>query len=290
MRVLENYPEGRKNASDLHPSEAQTMTARPEELYLDLLASCLTRSLDGYSYMPVDPPRNGYRRAVFNLLRRALHPRGIDLVRRVSFDGQQRAEGRDWPQDAETMIGLNRLRNIRECIADVLENGVPGDLMETGVWRGGATIFMRAALMAYGDTQRLVWAADSFEGLPRPDPDNYPADAGDALWKCSHVLAVPLSEVKANFRRYSLLDDRVRFLPGWFRDTLPTAPIGRLAVLRLDGDMYESTKIALDSLYPKLSPRGYVIVDDYKDLPGCKAAVDDYPTRMLGMIPRAAAS
>jgi O-methyltransferase len=173
------------------------------------------------------------------------------------------------------MVGLTRLRNLRECIADVVTGGVPGDLMETGVWRGGATIFMRAALKAYGDTQRMVWAADSFQGLPRPDP-RYPADAGDPHWRWSEFLGVSQTEVEANFRRYGLLDDQVRFLPGWFQDTLPTAPVDRLAVLRLDGDMYESTKVALDALYPKVSPGGYVIVDDYKNLPGCKAAVDDY--------------
>jgi len=81
--------------------------------------------------------------------------------------------------------------------------------------------------------------------------------------------------VQGNFKRYGFLDDRVRFLKGWFKDTLHTAPISRLALVRLDGDMYESTIQALDALYPKLSPGGYLIIDDY-GLPGCRAAVDDY--------------
>jgi O-methyltransferase len=255
---------------------AQTIGARPEELYLELLAACLTRSLFGYSYVPAAPPRRGYRRAVFNLLSGSLNARGIELMRRVSFDQDDRAAGRDWPRDGETMVGLARLRNLRECIADVIRSGVPGDLLEAGVWRGGATIFMRAALKAYGDQQRLVWVADSFQGLPPPNADRYPADAGDQHWTWSDILAVPLDQVQANFRRFGLLDDQVRFLPGWFQDTLPSAPIDRLAVLRLDGDMYESTKVALDALYPKLSPGGYLIVDDYNHVPGCKAAVDDH--------------
>jgi O-methyltransferase len=255
---------------------AQTIGSGPEELYLDLLAACLTRTLFGYGYVPVEPPGRRYRRAIYNLLQSRLHARGIEMLKRVSFDQQDRAAGRDWPRDGETMVGLARLHNLRECIADVIKSGVPGDLLEAGVWRGGATIFMRAALKAYGDQQRLVWVADSFQGLPPPKADQYPADAGDRHWMWSEILAVPQDQVEANFRRFGLLDSQVRFLPGWFQDTLASAPIDRLAVLRLDGDMYESTKVALDALYPKLSPGGYLIVDDYRHVPGCKAAVDDY--------------
>jgi O-methyltransferase len=134
---------------------------------------------------------------------------------------------------------------------------------------------MRAALAAYGDAERVVWAADSFQGVPKPDAARYPADAGDRLWTYPQ-LAVSLEEVKRNFARYGLLDDRVRFLVGWFKDTLPAAPIGRLAVARLDGDLYESTMDALTALYPRLSVGGYLIVDDYGMVPACRAAVDEY--------------
>ena len=133
---------------------------------------------------------------------------------------------------------------------------------------------MRAVLMANGETSRTVWAADSFRGLPQPDPDSYPADLGDLHWT-KERLAVSLDTVKENFERYGLLDAQVRFLEGWFRDTLPNAPIEQLAILRLDGDMYQSTMEALQPLYPKLSRGGYIIIDDYT-LPGCRAAVDDY--------------
>jgi O-methyltransferase len=173
------------------------------------------------------------------------------------------------------MIGLRRLDNIQFCIEQVLREGVPGDLIETGVWRGGSCIFMRAALKAYKDDTRQVWVADSFEGLPRPD-GRYKQDEGDPHWTFSHVYAISLDEVKKNFSRYGLLDDRVHFLKGWFKDTLPTAPIERLAVLRLDGDMYSSTMDALVNLYPKLSTGGYVIVDDYFAEDSCRKAVDDF--------------
>lgn len=175
------------------------------------------------------------------------------------------------------MIGLERLNNIQQCVTDVILNEVPGDLIETGVWRGGGTIFMRAILAALGDTSRTVWVADSFEGLPKPDAERYPLDAGDDHWQ-QDPLKISLATVRANFARYHLLDGQVQFLKGWFKDTLPNAPMQAIAVARLDGDMYESTADALRALYPKVSVGGYVIVDDYgnQGLPGCRAAVEDY--------------
>ena len=152
---------------------------------------------------------------------------------------------------------------------------MPGDFIETGVWRGGTTILMRGVLEAMGDRERSVWVADSFEGLPVPDAEQYPADTG-LDWSHVEVLKVGADAVRANFERYGLLDDRVRFLEGWFCDTLPDAPIEQLSVLRLDGDLYQSTMDALVALEPKVSPGGFVLVDDYGGWPPCRAAVDDY--------------
>ena len=187
----------------------------------------------------------------------------------------EREFGLDWPEHAETMVGLRRLDNVQECVEDVLRRGVPGDLIEAGVWRGGTTILMRAVLAAYDDDERRVWVADSFQGLPKPDADAFPADAG--VDYTGHAeLAVGVQQVRANFARYGLLDDRVEFLPGWFKDTLPSAPIDQLAVMRLDGDLYESTMDALEALYPRLSVGGYCIIDDYGALEACRRAVTDY--------------
>ena len=199
-----------------------------------------------------------------------------DLIRILPFDAEQRCDGRDWPTEAETMIGMKRLDNLQGCVESALRDGVPGDLVETGVWRGGAAILMRGVLRAYGDTSRVVWLADSFAGLPRPSAENYPEDAGDRHWILAPYLAVPIDRVKQNFVRYGLLDEQVRFLQGWFSETLPTAPIGAIAILRLDGDMYESTMVALTSLYHKVSSGGFVIVDDYGALPNCRRAVEDF--------------
>ena len=192
-----------------------------------------------------------------------------------SYVRQLRENGEDWPLVAHTMIGMKRLDNLQYCVEKVIAENVPGDLIETGVWRGGAAIFMRAILKAYGVTDRRVLAADSFEGLPPPNPEQFPEDVDDVHHENTY-LAVPLEEVKMNFERYGLLDEQVVFIKGWFRDTLPNVPANSFAVLRLDGDMYESTWDALTNLFPKLSVGGYVIIDDYKVVPGCRAAVEDF--------------
>ena len=186
-----------------------------------------------------------------------------------------RLEGKDWPADAETMIGLKRLDQLAACVTDVCEQGIPGDLLEAGVWRGGACILMRGVLAALGDETRKVWVADSFEGLPKPDSVKYPADKDDPHWTFSQ-LAVGIDEVRENFRRYDLLDSQVEFLKGWFSETLHAAPIDRLAVLRVDGDMYGSTMDVLSALYDKVSVGGYVVVDDYGAVTSCRQAVEDF--------------
>ncbi|MDZ4313725.1 MAG: TylF/MycF/NovP-related O-methyltransferase [Azonexus sp.] len=194
------------------------------------------------------------------------------------YDAARRECGLDWPAEALTMIGVKRLANLRQLTQAIIATKVPGDLIETGVWRGGACIMMRAILFAYGVTDKRVWVADSFAGLPPGDPEKYPLDAGSDFHTYEQ-LVIPLNEVQENFGTLGFLDEQTVFLPGWFRDTLPGAPIDRLALIRLDGDMYESTLDALDALYPRLSTGGFVIVDDYHVVPACQAAVFDYCAR-----------
>ena len=247
------------------------------DLYLDLLRGVLTRTTVYERYTALTahqrPTKLVYRMAL-PILERLLRPKGLEIVRRYQVDHAKREQGLDWPPDAETMVGLKRLDNVRSCMESILADGVPGDILETGVWRGGCSIYMKGILAAHGDQERTVWLADSFEGLPRPDAERYPADKGDMHWSREH-LPVSLETVQENFRRYALMDQRVRFLKGWFKDTMPVAPISRLAILRLDGDMYESTIQVLDAMYGRVSQGGFVIVDDY-GLKGCRTAVDDF--------------
>ncbi|WP_369816175.1 TylF/MycF/NovP-related O-methyltransferase [Mycobacterium sp. 852014-52144_SCH5372336] len=242
-----------------------TVTDRDlRSLYLDLMRRNLTR-YGMHERMPEKWP----------LRRRLLFKGANAVINRASPFKSKRDLGLDWPAAAETMIGMQRLTSLQECVETVLAEDIPGDLVECGVWRGGACILMRAVLAAYGDETRRVWVADSFQGLPRPDTENYKADKGLRLDLFSGILGVSEAEVRSNFERYGLLDEQVCFLPGWFKDTLHDAPIEQIAVLRLDGDLYESTIQGLDALYPRLSPGGYCIIDDYA-IPACRQAVADY--------------
>jgi O-methyltransferase len=193
----------------------------------------------------------------------------------TTYNADYRDEGLDWPATALTMVGRRRLRNFRLLIERVVREEVPGDIIETGVWRGGASILARAVLAALRVTDRKLIVADSFDGLPPPDPEKWPADEGSNL-HTYHGLAISLDQVRANFERFGLLDDQVVFLQGWFRDTMPRVPATTLSIIRLDGDMYESTIDPLIHLYDRLSVGGWVIVDDYYLLESCAAAVHDF--------------
>lgn len=220
----------------------------PQELYLDLLIRAVTNTIYGD---PSDSP---------------FFPK--------DYDAERRAEGMDWPSQAHSMVGTKRLQNLRDLCLRTLDENIPGDFIETGVWRGGSCILMRGVLAVRGDTRRLVWVADSFQGLPPPDAKRYPVDRKSDIHKIPQ-LAVSLEQVQANFAAYGLLDEQVRFVKGWFRDTLTKIPAERFAVIRLDGDLYESTMQALEALYPRLSPGGFCIIDDY-NLRNCQIAVADF--------------
>lgn len=247
-----------------------------EQYYIDLMKKALTHSLWVERTRSIDPSKmpRSTKRLAFAAMTGVLKLFGFRIVKEITPDPMRRTFGEDWPEYAHTMIGMKRLTNIEECIKTIISDNIPGDFIETGIWRGGAVIFMRAVLKAYAVNNRIVYAADSFCNIPKPDIDRYPADKNDICYQ-REFTAVSIEEVKQNFKLYDLLDDKVRFLQGWFKDTLPGAPIDQLALLRLDGDMYQSTMEALINLYPKLSRGGFVIVDDYAAEP-CKQAVCEF--------------
>ncbi len=222
---------------------------KARSLYLDLMEKTLVGSIDK------DPPTTTFGKDEYN--------------------PQVRFRGLDWPKNALSMIGSARMQNFRRLIERAIAMGVRGDIVETGVWRGGASIMARAVLSAYDVKDRLVVLADSFEGLPPGDPERYPADQGSNFHEFPE-LAVSMEEVRRNFERFGLLDDQVVFIKGWFKDTMPTFPDRPIAILRLDGDMYESTIDPLTYLFDRVSSGGWIIVDDYEWVPACKAAVTDF--------------
>lgn len=259
------------------PSATSRQDSDAARLYLDLLKKALSFSLWREPGFPIDLYKRRTPlivRAVATTVSRMLRLLRLQLVRIRSYDGEDVAEGSKTPLLADTMVGLKRLENIQLCVESVLRDDVPGDLIETGVWRGGASIFTRGVLAAHGVRDRRVFVADSFEGLPRPDAAKFRQDEGDEHY-LKPYLSVSQQQVEANFRRYGLLDEQVVFLKGWFKDTLPSLAVDTFSVIRLDGDMYESTMDGLVNLYAKLAPGGYCIIDDY-GLKGCRQAVDDF--------------
>ena len=174
-----------------------------------------------------------------------------------------------------TMIGEKRLDNIEASFHTLIEDGIPGDLIECGVWRGGAVVFMCGLLEAYDIPDRRVWVADSFQGLPLPSAAPDVAAGLDLSRDQCPMLAIDADTVMRAFEVHGLWNPRVRLLPGWFKDTLATAPIDQLALVRLDGDLYESTMDGLVGLYDRLAPGGFIIIDDLF-VPACRQAVDEF--------------
>jgi O-methyltransferase len=230
------------------------------KLKLDFLKRVLTDTVDSETY---------------NMFFETGYPSDDKMTNCINLPvNEQRNEGLDWPEKAHTMIGIKRLNNLHNMLDYIRENNIEGDLIETGVWRGGATIFMKAYLEMY-DMDKKVFVCDSFEGLPMPDVYKYPDDLGDTHYQVD-FLRVSLEEVQNNFKLYNLLDNNVIFIKGWFSDTLENNDlIKTISILRFDGDMYGSTMDVLNNLYDKVVNRGVIIIDDYC-LPNCAKAVTDF--------------
>jgi O-methyltransferase len=250
ITIHDQQPQRVSVVRDIREEEATKGMARAStDLYIDLLVKCISNTI----YR--DGNRGGWTHA--------------------GYDADARDGGTDWPEMAHSMVGTQRLTNLAELTQSVLREDIPGDLIEAGVWRGGACILMRGVLKAFDDKTRKVYVADSFRGLPEPDAERYPADIGQMIHTID-FLAISREAVAENFHAYGLLDQQVVFVEGWFKDTLPNLRATAFSLIRLDGDLYESTIQSLDALYPKLSVGGYVVIDDYGGWPNCRQAVHDY--------------
>lgn len=178
------------------------------------------------------------------------------------------------------MVGHERLMNAYDVVLAAVQQGVPGALVECGVYKGGS-----AALMAMAAPEKTIWLFDSFSGLPEPGLEDgavarsYAGGrSGGALEPIDRCVA-PLEVVKELFfERLKIDPGRVEIREGWFQNTLPAArnELGPVCVLRLDGDWYESTKVCLESLYDLVVAGGVVIIDDYGYWEGCRRAVDEF--------------
>jgi O-methyltransferase len=250
-------------------------TAEARERYINLLKAALRNSLYERPNMPTkfDLARMWVLKQ--QLMFRFRSARSLDLMKLSPSDLYWVVQGNLQP--GHTLGSQANVNQTQFCVESVLRDGVPGDLLEAGVFRGGQSILMKGILDAYGVTDRKVFVADSFEGLPQPDPNTCVEDAiAHEVLKEVDLFAVSVDTVRDTFDRYGVLDDNVVFVKGFFEDSLPTAPVDKLAILRLDADYYQSTMDALENLYPKLSVGGWVILDDYGHPIGCRQAVTEF--------------
>lgn len=256
---------------------------RPSPLrnrYLALLKKAVSNSLYPELEMQVAFLEQGGEGLAGRELQRRL--RDISAIDAAGLNriGASKRQGSGLQRFPHTMVGLFRLSNLERCAERIFADAIPGDFLEAGVCQGGASIFMRGLQVAHGEVHRKMWVVDSFQGVPpsaeREEDAAYPVNLEEARqpW-----LACSEERVRAHFARYDLLDPQVAFLPGWVAETLPSAPIGPLALLRLDVDLYSATADCLDLLYDKVSPGGFVVVDDYGYLPCCRDAVDHFRAR-----------
>jgi hypothetical protein len=191
-------------------------------------------------------------------------------------------DGNDVPPQANalSMAGKRRLDNFALTVADAIANRVPGDIIETGSWRGGASFVAARVIDIMEPGKRIVFLCDSFKGIPAPPSDRvYNEEDHNANFPVFSE-AVSTQKLRVDAEHFGLKKDAFRVVEGYFNETLPallhSQPSIQFSVLRLDGDTYFSTMDALRYLYPRLSPGGFVIIDDFIDWAGCRQAVDDY--------------
>lgn len=185
-----------------------------------------------------------------------------------------------------TMTSNPRIHAVERSIRYIVEANIPGDIVECGVWRGGSSMAAAYSLMDAGDTSRTLWLFDTFDGMPKPTNKDLSWTGSDAMrrWsreadgsdKGSKWLRVDVEEVRQNLNSTGYPADNITLTKGMVQDTLPGNTVGDISLLRLDTDFYESTKIELELLWPKLSKGGVLIVDDYGRWLGQREAVDAF--------------
>jgi hypothetical protein len=161
-----------------------------------------------------------------------------------------------------------------DLTALMIARGIPGDFVECGVFAGAQVAAMAKACMEAHALDRRIHLFDSFQGVPTPGPYDNDIRAAGGIWLSPPVSACSLDDVKANMQEWGIDPSLLVYHCGWFEETIPRAEINSIALLRLDGDLYESTRVCIEHLYPKVSRGGWCIVDDWS-LDGCRRAVTE---------------
>lgn len=184
-----------------------------------------------------------------------------------------------------TMTSKERMFALYESVNYVLDNEIPGDFVECGVWKGGSSIMVGLILKERGITDRKLYLYDTFDGMSAPDQNDEDhsgvsaqahLDANKKEDQTSVWCYSGIDEVKSNCEKLGIDSSNLKFVQGKVEDTIPQTIPTNICLLRLDTDWYESTKHELDHLYPILSEKGVLIIDDYGHWKGCRKAVDEY--------------
>ncbi len=187
---------------------------------------------------------------------------------------------------AHTQLSYERLVTLYEQVAYVERRQLPGAFVECGVWRGGGAAMMALANLAEGRERRAIHLFDSFEGMPAPRPELDGPDAARLMDEAAQQgvacnAAAPEDALRLIVGRAGYPGEFVTVHKGWFEDTLPAQrdAIGPIALLRIDGDWYESTRVVFEQLYDRVAPGGVVVIDDYGHFEGCRRATDEFLAR-----------
>jgi hypothetical protein len=201
-----------------------------------------------------------------------------------------------------TMTSVERMYALYHSVNYVLDSKIEGDFVECGVWRGGSSMLIAKCLAKRGQGDRKVYLYDTYEGMSKPDGFDVTVDSQeDAMGKFESTATsedssdwcyASLEEVQQNMRKTGYEQENITFVKGKVEDTIPGTIPGKIALLRLDTDWYQSTKHELEHLYPLLEKRGVLIIDDFGHWEGCKKAVVEYFDNakdevLLGRIDRA---
>ncbi|MBC7481981.1 MAG: class I SAM-dependent methyltransferase [Rhizobacter sp.] len=185
--------------------------------------------------------------------------------------------------DGKTLTTTERVVALVRALDYVIQNDIPGSIVECGVWKGGSMMAAALALQRLGKTNRSLYLYDTYEGMPPPtelDKDylgNTASSQMAALDKNAMIWArAQLDEVQANMQSTGYPGELISYVKGKVEDTIPQAIPNSIALLRLDTDWYESTKHELEHLFPRLVPGGVLILDDYGHWEGARRAVDEY--------------
>jgi len=192
-----------------------------------------------------------------------------------------------------TMTSVQRMYGLYQSVNYILDNNIPGDFVECGVWRGGSSMIIAKLLVKKKVKNRRIYLYDTFEGMSEPTQNDFDLDgkmATDLLneniedKENSVWCLASLPDVQKNLRSTGIADNQLVFIKGKVEDTIPSTCPEKISFLRLDTDWYESTKHELIYLYPILEKNGVLIIDDYGHWGGCRKAVDEYFTQQPNKI------